>query len=128
MTSILLKLAGLIALCLGILGIFLPLLPTTPFILLASACFVKSSPRLHQWLLSHRIFGPMIENWQTHRAISTKVRHRGSWLMVLTFSFSIWMMPQLYLKIALFLLLIVALILFRRIPVYDPVAHCEENH
>ncbi|SHO57807.1 YbaN family protein [Vibrio quintilis] len=120
--------AGMLSLALGALGIFLPLLPTTPFILLASACFMRSSPRFHNWLLSHAVFGPMIENWQTRRAISPEVRRRGSFLMVITFTFSIWMAPSTILKIILFLFFIIALTLFRRLPVFDPVAHREENH
>ncbi|MCX7553574.1 YbaN family protein [Marinicella sp. S1101] len=55
---------GIFSLALGILGVFLPLLPTTPFILLAAAAFAKSSPRLHDWLLNHRNFGKLIRNWQ----------------------------------------------------------------
>ena len=65
---------GLMAVGLGILGLALPLLPTTPFMLLAAGCFAKSSPRLHGWLIHHRIFGPAIRNWQVNRAISTKAK------------------------------------------------------
>lgn len=60
---------GLVSLALGILGIALPLLPTTPFLLLSAFCFARSSERLHRWLIDHHIFGPIIENWRTHRAI-----------------------------------------------------------
>ncbi|WP_323041950.1 YbaN family protein [Gemmobacter sp.] len=62
-------LSGGIALALGLAGIVLPLLPTTPFVLLAAFCFARSSPRLHGWLLGHRTFGPIIRNWAEHRAI-----------------------------------------------------------
>ncbi|MDO5059604.1 MAG: YbaN family protein, partial [Neisseria sp.] len=54
---------GAIAFSLGVIGIFLPVLPTTPFILLAAACWAKASPRFHQWLLNHRYFGPMVADW-----------------------------------------------------------------
>ena len=64
------RLAGGASLALGVIGIFLPLLPTTPFLLLAAYCFQKSSPRLHNWLVSHPTFGPAIEDWQQHGAIS----------------------------------------------------------
>lgn len=63
---------GAIALGLGALGIALPLLPTTPFVLLAAFAFARSSVRLHAWLLSHRTFGPIIENWRVHGAISRR--------------------------------------------------------
>ncbi len=61
--------AGLMSLGLGILGIFLPLLPTTPLVLLAAFCFGKGSPRLQSWLLSHPRFGPMIHDWREKGAI-----------------------------------------------------------
>ena len=65
---------GWTALGLGVLGILLPLLPTTPFLILAAYFFSRGSKRLHAWLLSHRVFGPPIENWRTHRAISAKAK------------------------------------------------------
>ena len=61
---------GLLALALGVLGIFLPLLPTTPFVLLAAFAFANSSEKLHAWLINHRVFGRMIDNWQRYGAIS----------------------------------------------------------
>lgn len=65
---------GLLAVGLGVLGLALPLLPTTPFMLLAAACFAKSSPRLHDWLLTHRVFGPTIRDWRDHRAIRPRAK------------------------------------------------------
>jgi hypothetical protein len=67
-------LIGLTSLALGIAGVVLPLLPTTPFVLLSAYCFARSSPRLHDWLLSHRLFGPLIRNWEQHRAISPRAK------------------------------------------------------
>ena len=60
---------------LGTLGIFVPLLPTTPFLLLAAACFVRSSDRLHDWLMNHRVYGPIVRGYREHRALpaSSKV-------------------------------------------------------
>ena len=58
------------AVALGAAGIVVPLLPTTPFLLLAAWAFSRSSPRLHRWLIHHRRFGPAIRDWQHHRAIS----------------------------------------------------------
>lgn len=55
---------------LAALGAFLPLLPTTPFLLLAAACFAKSSERWHQWLLNNRTFGPIIKRWEQNRCVS----------------------------------------------------------
>jgi uncharacterized protein len=65
---------GLTSLALGIAGVVLPLLPTTPFVLLSAYCFARSSPRLHDWLVNHRIFGPLIRNWEQHRAISPRAK------------------------------------------------------
>lgn len=67
-------LIGLTSLALGIAGVVLPLLPTTPFVLLAAYCFARSSPRLHGWLLRHRVFGPLISNWEQHRAIAPRAK------------------------------------------------------
>ncbi len=70
----LLIILGVLFVALGVLGIFLPVLPTTPFLLLALACFAKSSERLHGWLLSHKTFGPPIRQWQETRSIPLKVK------------------------------------------------------
>ncbi len=64
------KLLGFIFVGLAALGVFLPLLPTTPFLLLAAGCFAKSSDKWHQWLISNRIFGPIIKNWHNKKCIS----------------------------------------------------------
>lgn len=65
---------GLAATGLGIAGVVLPLLPATPFFLLAAFFFARSSPRLHAWLTGHRRFGPMIADWQRHRAIGHRAK------------------------------------------------------
>lgn len=70
MKRVLLTAGGITALSLGIIGIFIPLLPTTPFLLLASACFLKSSERLYSWLTGHRLLGRYILCYQKHRALS----------------------------------------------------------
>ena len=65
---------GLTALASGIAGIVLPLVPTTPFVLLAAFAFARSSPRLNDWIISHAHFGPLIENWQRHGAIGPRAK------------------------------------------------------
>jgi uncharacterized membrane protein YbaN (DUF454 family) len=59
---------------LGVLGILLPLLPTTPFLLLAAGCFVRSSPRLYAWLLNHKWFGSYIRHYREHKAIPLRAK------------------------------------------------------
>ena len=73
---------GVSALGLGALGVVLPLLPTTPFILLAAFAFSKSSDRWHRWLLGHRTFGPLIENWRAHGAINRRSKTASALAMV----------------------------------------------
>ena len=67
---------GILALTLGVAGIFLPLLPTVPFALLAAYCFSRSSKRMHDWLLAHPQLGPAIIDWQQNRVID----RRNKWL------------------------------------------------
>ncbi|MCA8881168.1 MAG: YbaN family protein [Rhodobacteraceae bacterium] len=61
--------AGLLSVAIGVIGIFLPILPTVPFMILAAFCFSESSPRLHAWLLSHPVYGPHIRDWRERGAI-----------------------------------------------------------
>lgn len=81
--------SGWISLILGIIGIFLPLVPTTPFVLLSAYCFSKSSPRLHHWLLNQPRLGPMIQNWEQHGSISLNAKVTATVLMIGLFSFSL---------------------------------------
>ncbi len=70
-------------LALGIIGIVVPLLPTTPFLLLSAGCFSKSSERWHRWLLSNPTFGPMIQDWHEHRCIHCKTKVTALLSMIL---------------------------------------------
>ena len=65
---------GVAALGLGVIGVVVPLLPTTPFLLVAAFAFARSSKRLHDWLVDHPTFGPLIKNWHAHGAISRRTK------------------------------------------------------
>lgn len=68
------KYLGFLFVLIGSVGIVLPLLPTTPFLLLAAGCFSRSSPRWHAWLLSSRVLGPVIFRWEQQRCVSCKTK------------------------------------------------------
>ena len=91
---------GSISLALGILGIFLPLLPTTPFLLLTAALYFKGSPRLYNWLLNH--FGPYIRNFRENKAIPLRAKVISLVLMWGTMLYCIFfLIPLLWVKILL---------------------------
>lgn len=69
------------ALVLGLIGIFIPGLPTVPFVLLSAFAAARGSERLHDWLLAHRQFGPMIRDWQAHRAVGRRAKQLATMMM-----------------------------------------------
>ncbi len=77
-------LVGMSSLGCGIVGTVLPLVPTTPFILVSVYAFARSSPRLHDWLINHPKFGPLILNWQRYGAIDRRTKVIALTVMVLT--------------------------------------------
>ena len=96
---------GTISMALGILGIFLPLLPTTPFLLLTAALYFKGSPELYHWLISHKYLGPYILNFRENKAIPLRAKIFSVTLLWLTMSYCIfWVVPYLWVKIILFLI------------------------
>jgi len=111
---------GLVALGLGIAGIVLPVLPTTPFILLSATCFAKSSARFHDWLLNQRYAGPVIREWQTHRAMPRRAKRLAYLLMALSFGASILVMESNWHRLMLAALGLILLAFLRRIPVREP--------
>lgn len=80
---------GWLSLGLGIVGIFLPLLPTTPFVLLAAFCFSRSSNRWHLWLRQHPYLGLLIRDWEAHRAIGMRAKATATSLILATFVVSL---------------------------------------
>lgn len=86
----LLWLAGTLSLILGAIGVVVPGLPTTPFVLLAAACYAKASPRLHAWLLNHRLTGPMLRDWEANRSLTRRTKTIAVVSMLVMVGFSIW--------------------------------------
>lgn len=94
---------GVLSAGLGIAGIVLPLLPTTPFLLLAAACFIRSSNRLYLWLITHKWFGPFIKNYREHNAITKGTKVAILLLLWSTLCYSaIWVISTLSIRILLF--------------------------
>ena len=85
------KTLGFTTLILAFLGVALPLLPTVPFLLLSAFFFSKSSERMHQWLITHKIFGKMIEDWNKRRAISRKAKYLATLSIVFVLALSIFL-------------------------------------
>ncbi|HEY0287891.1 MAG TPA: YbaN family protein [Pseudomonas sp.] len=90
---LLLVAVGWLSVVLGVIGIFLPVLPTTPFLLLAAACFVRSSPRFYHWLVTHKHLGPWIREYLDGNAIPLKGKVYAIGLMWLSIGFSCWLVP-----------------------------------
>lgn len=95
---------------LGLIGVLLPIIPTTPFMILSGAFLAKSSPRLHQMLLNNRWIGEDLRTWESNRTMKRVTKKRATWLVIISFSISIiilWgnaIMQLLLFCIALFLL------------------------
>jgi len=112
----LLILCGLLSIVLGIIGAVLPILPTTPFLILALACFANSSPRFHKMLLNNRYFGADLQQWEQERTICRSSKVKAMLLVVLTFSLSITVLHgRLQLQLGLMLLGSILLIFMWRL-------------
>jgi uncharacterized protein len=117
MQNWLLKILGLLFVGLAIVGVVLPLLPTTPFLLVATGCFAKSSPYFHQKLLSSRLFGQLIRDWQETRSISRKSKMVSLLSMVLAGAWSCYIVDNIWLKILVVSLMLGPAIFIYRLPI-----------
>lgn len=81
--------AGVIFAVIGLIGVFVPVLPTTPFMILAAACFARASRRFYNLLMNNRMFGPTVREWRTHRSIPRRSKYWAIGLMATTLTSSI---------------------------------------
>lgn len=115
-------LAGFLMTAIGIVGVFLPLLPTTPFLLVAAWCFSRSSPRFEQWLLDHRTLGPPLANWRREGAISARAKIAAVGLIALSYALLLYRLqpsPALAISVGLVLACSIAFIVTRPLPRKD---------
>ena len=119
MKRVLLIIVGWIFVVLATLGVVLPLLPTTPFLLLAAWCFARSSPRFHHWLLHRSWFGSYLRHWQQHRALPKGAKPKAVALILVTFAVSIYFVPLLWVRILLLCMMFMLLFMMWRLPVVD---------
>ena len=96
--------AGSVCLALAVLGVFLPLLPTTPFLLLASACYVRSSERLHGWLMGNRLLGGYIRNFKERRGVPLRAKVTTVVLLWLPLLYSVYRLDLFWLEALLVLM------------------------
>lgn len=95
------KIAACICIALGVIGAFLPVLPTTPFLLLATFFSYNSSPRLRRWLLEHPVFGDTIQNYFDNRSISKSALRSALITLWLCLVFSVWLIQNIWVAIVL---------------------------
>lgn len=107
---------GVLCVTLGSIGIVLPGIPTTPFLLLAAACFARSSPRFHKKLLDNKVFGPVIRDWEENRTIPRKAKIIGLLTILLGGCYSFTAIEHLPLKTTVLLLLLIPTIILLRLP------------
>lgn len=113
-------LLGVLFLVLGAIGVVLPLLPTTPFVLLAAWCFAKSSPRLHAWLHGSALFGPVLRNWEENRCMPRNARRMALLMMLGVGATSVLVfVPGLAFKLAGAALIATGCVVVLRIPVCE---------
>ena len=112
---VLLIIVGWLSVLLGVMGIFLPVLPTTPFLLLAAACFVRTSPKFYQWLVEHPKLGKYIVYYLEGKGIPLKAKVYTIVLMMMTMGMTAYFVPVTAVRILLPLVgVLVALYIVRQ--------------
>jgi uncharacterized membrane protein YbaN (DUF454 family) len=104
---------------LAVIGAFLPVLPTTPFLLLAGACFARSSPRFHARLKRAPIFGAYVEQWERDRSVPASAKRRAFGMIALAFGYSIWAVHGTGLRVGLVLIGLALVAFLVKLPTTD---------
>ena len=110
---------GTIALAIGVLGLVLPVLPTTPFLLLAAACYARASTRLYSWLLGQSALGPIIARWRATGSLAPAVKVRAIVLVIVTFAVSILLVDGVLVRTLLLATAAILTVFLARLPT-DP--------
>ena len=111
---------GSLCVALGVIGAFVPGLPTTVFLLAAAALYVRSSPRLYRWLLNHRLLGRFIRDYREHRAMPRRAKNSALVLMWLMIGLSAgFLIGPLWIRLTVVAAGLVGTFFMARIPVYD---------
>ncbi len=119
--GLLLKTAGTLSLIIGSIGIVLPLLPTTPFLLLAAACYARSSESWYRWLLYNRWFGSYIRNWHEGRGIPMRAKALSILFLILTIGYSAAVVVPFFIgKVALILVAVCVSVHILSFPTLEP--------
>jgi uncharacterized membrane protein YbaN (DUF454 family) len=100
--KIILLVIGSIAIAMGVVGIVLPVLPTTPFLLVAAYCYIRSSERFYCWLINHRVLGVYIHNYLEHRAITRNTKIMALASLWITLPIAIFLIPNWYIRGSVF--------------------------
>lgn len=103
-----LTLLGWTSLALGIIGAFLPVMPTTPFVLVSAWCFSQTNPRIHAWILANKTLGPPIRDWNTRRVIRPRAKAVALTLMSCSLAFSLYRIPAERLALKVMLIVFIA--------------------
>lgn len=111
------KITGVFCVGLAILGAILPILPTTVFLIMATACFAKSSPRMQRKLLNNKTFGPLIYEWQQHRSIPKKGKKIALFTILLSVVWSAYLLQDFMLTLFVILLVTWPFVFLWRLPI-----------
>lgn len=112
----LLLIVGTASLVIGVIGIVVPVLPTTPFLLLTAACYARTSTRLYVWLVGQKSLGPIITEWRRSRTLPPGVKTRALMVVAVTFTLSVILVDPLAVRFALVATGFILAVFLYRIP------------